>query len=532
MPSRAQEFPVIAPDLGLVTGVPYHAIPDKGWSAVLNMRFRLGNAQKVPGFVKVQAAALDSAVMGLYNYTTTTSFNFWIAATLHKVYKMGPTDATFVDISGGNDLGGVNNLDLVSMINYKDQLIVTNGRTAPWQTTVSAGGTISNIAALGGSPPSAKGVTVFQNHVVLWDINPYSATPSHQTFQWSDLGTSTVWTPSSSNEAGSLALVDEPSKILTCVRMRDSLMVYKKDAVYLVDYTGFPFTMSERRLMSGAGPVNQWAVVNVKDAHYILSTDKNVYRLTLFGPEDVAQQSRFGIFNDIAWGAIDSVFCFLNDGDNEVYFCFPSGSNSLISLGYILEYLESKWGRRDFGGVNGNVTCFSQPNDVQLLNALRWQDVTTAWSSQTATWAGTQTAKGAPIALMGDSNGFVYQFTTGQVDADTGAMTVQADTKYHNFGGLKNSRLRRLGLQYNAQAGTTLSVYVLTTQNPGITPTVNGPYTIVLDGSGHQWLDVDLTARYHAFRFYNNTLGQTFTLTGYNPVAYVREVSGPAEEVT
>jgi hypothetical protein len=133
---------------------------------------------------------------------------------------------------------------------------------------------------------------------------------------------------------------------------------------------------------------------------------------------------------------------------------------------------------------------------------------------------------------MGDSSGYVYQFTTGQVDCDTVAMVVQGDTKFHNFGGLKNSRLRRLGLEYAAQAGTTLSVYVLTTQNPGVSPTVNGPYNITLDGSGHQWLDMDLTARYHAFRFYNNSLGQTFTLTGYTPVVYVREVSGPGEEVT
>lgn len=514
MPERRQAIPILAPDLGLITGTPDLSVPDRGWTAVKNGRFRVGRADKVPGYVLAQAAALDGPVQGLYDYNTTAGFQAWIAVTKAKCWKKEVTDAAFVDITGGTPLTGQDD-DWVDFTNFKDVLVFTNGRDVIKKWTGSG-----NIASLAGSPPKAKRITTFQNHVMLGWVDPFEVTPRPQRIQWSDLGLHETW---SGGEAGSLDLVDEPYGILEIMPLRDSMIAYKEDAGYLVDYTGFPFTMQTRRLFTGTGPIAARIVVPVRDAHYFVAHDRMVYKVTLSGPEPVGQAVRFGILDELNHARRGRSFGYLNDAENEINFVIPRSGSDFPDLAYIYEYLEQKWGRRDLGSASNGATAASTLGAKQL-SSLTWDEVASSWDAQTITWDSFASAAGANIPLHGDRNGFVYKHTAGEVNANGVAIDWEIDSRMHDLQEpTKKKRLQRIHLTYESAAGTTLSVYVLTTEAPGVAPTVNGPFDIVLDGSGDQWVDINLTAKYFQFRFKNASLGQPATLTGYTPVFYTTE---------
>lgn len=516
MPSRLQEKPIVAPDLGLISGSPRQAVPSRGWFSVKNSRFQRGKTLKVSGFEKVQTGALADQVTGIFEYRKTTGYSAWIVTTLTKIYKKTGTDATFVDITGTALSANVD--DWADFAVFRDLLIITNGK----DTVRKWDGIAATTSNLAGSPPKARRVCVFQNHVVLSHIDPYG-TPATQKIQWSDLGDAEVWV---GGEAGSLSFLDEPTPILDSVPLRDSLIVYKEDAGYLIDYAGFPFTMTSRRLFTGVGPIASRVIIDVRDAHYWLSTDNHVYKSTLSGPEPIGQAVRVEIFDNLNYEQKGRAFGFLHNPANEIYFVVPTGASLFPNKAYICAYLEDKWGSRDL-----SATAASEKG-VRRLNVLTWDSVTSAWDAQTVVWDGSTLQIGADMILHGNSSGFVFQHTAGVLDADGVAIDFDIESgmdAYDQPG--KKKRVMALHLQYEQASSTVLTVHILHAKEPGLTPISSAAITVTLDGSGDQWVDVTdagtggITDVWFAYRFRNANSNQPVTLTGYTPAYYIREMT-------
>jgi hypothetical protein len=227
--ARAIPYPVTAPDMGIVSQAPPHAIPDRAWTDGLNVRFRLGRVIKVGGYRRVNATALSGApIVGAFEYVQSGGTKIWIVGTTTRLFKKAFGDSAFVDITGGTPLTGTAN-DFHSFATHKDTLIITNGVDAVKKWTGTG-----DIANLGGSPPVARVVEVFQNHVVLGYISGF---PNR--IQWSDLGNAENW---SGGEAGSVDFVDDPGEVVAIRNLRDNLMIYKSDAIYVMDYCVAPET--------------------------------------------------------------------------------------------------------------------------------------------------------------------------------------------------------------------------------------------------------------------------------------------------
>jgi len=512
-PSRLENLPILGPDSGYISGVPIFLVPDQGWATVQNARFRRGKAEKVPGWIKAQAGALTGSVVGIYDYIKTNGYQAWIVVTTSRIYKKTPSDATFVDITGAALTGST--VDWADMTNFRDTLIITNGRDAirKWD------GIAATTSNLGGSPPKARRVAAFQNHVMLCDIDPYGV-PEPQKVQWSDLGLPESWTAGGSSEAGSFLLNDEPSAVLEIMPLGDSLVAYKDYAIYIIDYTGFPFTMTTRRLATGVGIIGPRVVVNVRDAHYIVSPDNQLYRVTLDGPDPTGLEIRTALFGELNYQYRDRAFGFLNDADNEVYFMIPAGGQTFPNVAYVGAYIENKWGRR----TDITATAAAE-RGVRLLTDILWDDAVGSWDAQLLTWDSTRQSAGSYMVLHGDSGGFVYKHAPGENNADTTAITADIHTKVFDLGYPgRHKRLHRLHVYYDRQDATTLEVYVLASETPTGPQTTSGPFTLLLDGA-KQWVDLDITARYFQFRFRNASLNQPFSIGGYMPEFYVRDIA-------
>jgi len=493
---------VVAPDVGLVYGSPRHTIPDRGWWSVHNARFLRGNAEKVPGFV--QHASLDGPVMGMYHYVTPSGFERWMYATRTTVYADDGSGPSAV----GTLTGEPNSW--VKWVTYRGTLIFTNGKDPVKKWTGSG-----PIADLGGNPPKAKSIAVFQNHVVLAWLDPGLPTEQPQTLQWSDIGNAEVW--SGGLENGKLTLSDEPTGVIEIAQLRDSLVAYKPDAIYLIDYTGFPFTMSTRRISSGGlGPISSRSVVAAQDVHYFLAEDGNVYKLTMAGPELISQAVGAAIRRELNYALKDSIFGFLNLFDNEAVWVIPTGSSPAPNVAYILNLQDSRWGRRELRATSSAFARTAQTT--------AWDDLNDGWDSAPWIWDDSSLGAGSPMLLHGDDSGKVYRLRG--FSADGAPIVMSLETKMFDLGdATRKKRLKRLHLHYDATPGAVVKIYVLTASSPNGPTTSYGPYDMVLTGSGDDWIDVDVTGTWFAFRFVNEDTDKYVRITGYIPVFHVREVT-------
>lgn len=508
MAQREMSVAVVAPDAGIVYGSPRHTLPDRAWWRVSNAVFSRGAARKVRGYKLFQT--LDSAVMGLTTYERPGQQPTWVAVTKAKVWAKGPNDSTFQDVTGATSLTGGDD-DFVSFAQFRRDLIITNGKDPikKW----SGSGTIAN---LGGNPPKAKRAAILQNHVVLAWLDPGTAQEKPQTLAWSEIGNHEIW--SGGLDTGQLTLSDEPTGIIEIIQLRDALVAYKPNAVYLVEYTGFPFTMSTRRLATGVGPLSSRVVVNAQDSHYFLAGDLMVYKLTMAGPEPIGQAVIKLISSELNFSYAHRSYAYWDPLNEEIVFVVPTGGSSQPNVAYVLYVREQRWGRRDLASTAAA--------SVRSARVVGWDDVSGDWNGSGNVWDDPAFSSGTPISLHGDYSGKVY-IHDGTLSAAGSPVRLDLETKFFDLGdATKKKRLKRLYVHYEAPSGGSLQVYVLTAASPGSPVSQYGPYTMSLDPvTGESWVDLDVTATWFAFRFVNEDLERYVSITGYVPVFHVREVA-------
>jgi hypothetical protein len=234
----------------------------------------------------------------------------------------------------------------------------------------------------------------------------------------------------------------------------------------------------------------------------------------------VGQSARIALFDELNQNTRDRAFGFLNDPENEVHFCIPTSGTDDPRMVYFLAYLEEKWGRRALAATA------AAPKGVQQLSDITWDSAVGSWDAQTLTWDDTRQTAGANLILHGNDAGYVFSHGAAVTDADGVAIDADLYTKVYDFGDpIRNKRVERIHIFYEQQPATTLDVYVLTREAPTGTATSNGPFQIVLDGTGDQWIDVNLTARWFQLRIRNNQLAQPFRISGYDFQYYLREMT-------
>lgn len=145
---------------------------------------------------------------------------------------------------------------------FGDSTIAVNLYDAP---QASSSGAFANLA---GSPPKAQCIAVCLGQVMLGNYNDGTAYPDG----WfcCDYDDPTDWTITATNGADSGRLYDTPGPIRSLVTLRDTIVAYKDDSIYVADFVGDPTrTIWSWRLVSdrvGCGALHGVGVLN--DVHY------------------------------------------------------------------------------------------------------------------------------------------------------------------------------------------------------------------------------------------------------------------------
>lgn len=151
-----------------------------------------------------------------------------------------------------------------SFVNFGDLLIATNGSNAPQKYDVSSA---SVFSALGGSPPTAKYVTIVREQVVFANVTGYP-----QRVQWSGIDNAETWAVSQTTQADYQDLLGDHGDI-TGIIGGDVGYVFFERAIFRMDYVNVPGIFQFTRVEQARGCAAPASLVPQGRVVYYLAED-------------------------------------------------------------------------------------------------------------------------------------------------------------------------------------------------------------------------------------------------------------------
>lgn len=218
--------------------------------------------------------------------------------------------------------------------------------------TVAGSGTqsISARAVNLNTIAGASDVPVIQNYITVSDTfrfvfafgaNDYGVSAqSPLLVRWSDQENAANWTPSTTNQAGSLTLT-RGSQIITALQTRQEILVWTDSTLYSMQYLGYPLVWSAQLLGDNISIIGQNAAALASGVVYWMGRDK-------FYKYDGRVQTqncdlREYIFNDFNAQQAEQVFASTNEGFNEVWWFYCSAGSTVVDKYAVYNYAEDIW---------------------------------------------------------------------------------------------------------------------------------------------------------------------------------------------
>ena len=438
----------LSPKGGFISDTPPAEVDDNHFTGCSNVIFRNGFAGRIMGSRNAYATALGVAAPGQLMHAINAEnggTNYWL---------LFEDDGTAWAIEG-NNAGQIDNSLLSAVTDpwrHSSALlngipVYSNGSDEPifW-----AGGNIQNLFGWTATE-SCEFIAVHKYHIFALDISgPGGDFPS--LVKWSaaaEPGTIPIsWTPSASNEAGSVELSDSPGALLCAYSLRDALILYKRSAMYSATYVGGNNIFQFRKLQSSSGALTRRSVCDINGKHFVVSDGDII--ITDGTNRLSAGEGRVKdyFFNQLDADNYLNTFCSYNRARDEVLIGFPTGGSEFANTALVYDVQRNSFGVRDLPAVVQAPVGFI--NDSAPSNT--WADRVDTWATAVDKW-GSATVSGATDSL-------VLIHTDEMVEQDTlDAVAVSASLAKHNITFGQSERVKfvkRLHIRAAANYGTLL----------------------------------------------------------------------------
>ena len=177
--------------------------------------------------------------------------------------------------------------------------------------------------------------------VMVFGTNDYGQTSiDPMLIRWSGQNDPYNWTPDPTNQAGFTRL-SHGSQIVTTVQTRQEILVITDSSVYSLQYLGPPYVWSPQLLGDNISIMSPNAAVIASGIVYWMGVDK-------FYAYDGRVQTlncdlRRYIFNDLNQDQTLQIFCGTNEGFNEVWWFYCSGTSTSVDKYVVYNYAEKIW---------------------------------------------------------------------------------------------------------------------------------------------------------------------------------------------
>jgi hypothetical protein len=203
-----------------------------------------------------------------------------------------------------------------------------------------------NIVSLAGSSDAP----IIQNYIYVSDVsrfvfafgcNDYASTAQNpMLIRWSDQESLTNWTPSATNQAGSVTL-SHGSSIITSIQTRQEILVWTDSAIYSLQYIGPPVVWSSQLMGDNISILGQNAAAQASGVVYWMGVDK--FYLYDGRLQTLNCDLRRYIYQDINLQQNQQVFASTNEGFNEVWWFYCSTGSLTIDRYVVYNYQEKVW---------------------------------------------------------------------------------------------------------------------------------------------------------------------------------------------
>jgi hypothetical protein len=279
-------------------------------------------------------------------------------AAVSAAYQINTGPAFSVPLTGwgsgpwGSGSWGVtvsfDSLRLWSQKNFGEDLIFNPRGGGIYYWDASSGLTTRAMAL--SSMTGASNVPTQANFIFVSDISRFvfafgttdylSATYDPMLIRWSDQESAVNWTPSATNQAGSVRL-SHGSEIASCLQTRQEILVWTDSALYALQYLGAPDVWGTQLMsdnLSLAGP-NSTAVAS--GVVYWMGGDK-FYKYN-GRVETLRCDLKQFVFSDFNSAQRGQVFAGTNEGFNEVWWFYCSANSTTVDRYVVYNYVEDVW---------------------------------------------------------------------------------------------------------------------------------------------------------------------------------------------
>jgi len=244
--------------------------------------------------------------------------------------------------------------------------------------------------------------------------------------------------------SGFVDLVDMKTPIVDGLELGSNFVIYSSTEAVLLEFTGGTFVMSNRKLFSDEGIINQNAVVQVNNQHFVFGVN-DIYRF-----DGVTRQSicdarvRQFIFSTLNRKNSDRCFVHHNQDLSEILFCYQSG-DSLVGFtdtarcnrAAVFNYSTGAWSFVDLPNVSAGAVA--NINSVQT-----YANTNASYNTVGSTYYQQEDSYDKHSLMVGNqdtSNGISSSKLWALDTADTGKVAFDLDTE-----AVKPPVLERVGI--------------------------------------------------------------------------------------
>lgn len=194
-------------------------------------------------------------------------------------------------------------------------------------------------------PESASQILVSQNdkHLLAFGCQPYNGSPGEfdpLLIRWASQDDPLMWEPLSTNSAGFIR-VSRGSRIIRAIPNRQEILVLTDASLYSLQFTGTTDVFALQELGDNISVMSSRAVTTTNNITYWMGVDK--FYMYDGRVKPLPTTVRQYVFQDFNFAQSDQVISGTNEGFNEVWWFYPSGTSDWVNRYVIYNYLENCW---------------------------------------------------------------------------------------------------------------------------------------------------------------------------------------------
>lgn len=484
--------------IGVVKDLPDYQVPKDGWTAATNIRFVDGYAAKITGENTLVGDLILNAqtwVMPVRREQTIS----WVAA--HNTIVRATDGVTIYVISTGVTITANNNQNWQGGI-FNTVPILNNGYDEPYYWPDASFG--EDITTLPNWPTntSCRVIRPFNAYLMAGNINKAGrrfpnlikwsaqADPGSLPGSWDETDPTV--------EAGETVLGGDSDEIVDMLELGDRMIIYRRNSIWESRFIGGVYIFSFRQLHANRGIISNNCVANFPGGHAFFGLD-NIY-VHAGGPQMesiVDGRMRDTVFDNINNDETDLCFVAPNYNKKEVWFCYPTGSNTSCNMALIWNYELNTLSERSLPGVYHG--AFG-PTDIGQDST--WKSFsTTAWGSENTAWDDRKYNPTVSNLVLAGSE--VYKADATNQFSGT-SFTATLERTGLDFGAPhKTKRVRTVYPKISSTGSPIVYISVGYADAPGEAVTYDHPVEFYV--SSDYSVDVNVNGRYIAIKFETDT---------------------------